>query len=1215
MNKPRLIQRRVLPVITLLGVLVASLVLTGSVASEGAPFALMPGYPLQGCYGVVTASTGMWNGHGTITVDVPGPVVDAWLWWAGIEDDDLIINGTPIVGTLVDTTQTLPVTHPDWFLYRFDMGGFVSQGSNTFFIEGWEPLPPPWPPDKTQRNGATLVVTYERDPACLDPSEIHVYEGLDWFWFKDASAEFASEVEAYFLEPAPFDRTVSVTFSYAGMEHNATTCRDGAVWYTSGTGSPPTQLLQHTWPASVGINGGQLVADDPWENLLCTPTFFPPATGLSGGYVGAEWAVFTLDVPVPAGAEWVAFQLESVGFWTDPNADGESGTWVGNVLEVPLATPDVTVSKDDGVTNAVPGDVLTYNIAYANIGDRFANDVVIVDTIPDRTSFVSCSTPVGTCSEAGGVVTFDLGTVAAGASGTVQVTVALDPLFPCGDTPITNAVTISTSTPGDDPSNNAAEDTDIVTAYVTVDIEKTAAPEPVEAGASLAYTLDWAVAGNCWAENTTVTDAIPALTTFVSCEPAADCSESGGVVTWNLGQVAPPANGTATFEVLVDTCLPDGTLIDNTAAITEDSGAYDEDSVTSTVHADHELAVDKVSDPSPVMKNDPLVYTILWQITGNEPANNVTICDVVPDGTTFDSATGGGVYNPATGEVCWNLGNFCPPAQGSVSFTVIVDRDLVDPAEISNTAVLCDDDPGTDCAEDQEITPVIPTSEIGDFVWLDLNGDAVQDPGEAGIPGVVLNLYAAGADGLCGTADDAWLDSRTTDANGLYLFDLLLAGSYCVDVDDTTLPADVYLSPGLADPHGPIALNPELDPAEQYLDADFGYYPGGSIGDLVWLDLDGDAVQDAGEPGIAGVTLNLLAAGADGLCGTADDVWLASDVTDANGLYLFDPLPVGVYCVDVVEATLPANVYLSPGIAEPHGPIALDPWEDYLTADFGYYLPSSIGDLVWLDADRDGVQDAGEHGIPGVKVNLLGAGADGLCGTADDMWLASDVTDANGLYLFDLLPIGTYCVDVDDTTLPEGLNLSQGSKDPYGPIVLPPDTDYLNADFGYAYPDVVIAKAVDKEYVHRYEDLTFTITVSNNGPGPAHNVVVTDRISEYLEYIRLSTTKGTVVWNSGTRTVTASIGDLYPREVVTITITGRVIGIPTADLPVTLRNVAVVDFTGETGPFGSNETTTQVVYFAPGEIPEPGTMLMLGSGLLGLAGYAQLRLRRRRREE
>ena len=162
---------------------------------------------------------------------------------------------------------------------------------------------------------------------------------------------------------------------------------------------------------------------------------------------------------------------------------------------------------------------------------------------------------------------------------------------------------------------------------------------------------------------------------------------------------------------------------------------------------------------------------------------------------------------------------------------------------------------------------------------------------------------------------------------------------------------------------------------------------------------------------------------------------------------------------------------------------------------------------------------------------------------------------------------------------------------------------------------MVISKAVDKEYVHRHEDLTFTITVSNEGDGPADDVVVTDAISEYLEYIRLNTTQGTAVWDSGARLVMWTIGRLNPGEAVTLTITGRVIEIPSAELPKFIHNFAVVNFTDSPGPKESNETVTEVVYFAPGEIPEPSTMLLLGSGLLSLAGYAQLRLRRRRREE
>ena len=50
---------------------------------------------------------------------------------------------------------------------------------------------------------------------------------------------------------------------------------------------------------------------------------------------------------------------------------------------------------------------------------------------------------------------------------------------------------------------------------------------------------------------------------------------------------------------------------------------------------------------------------------------------------------------------------------------------------------------------------------------------------------------------------------------------------------------------------------------------DFGYYQKGSIGDFVWNDLNGNGIQDSGEPGIQGVTLSLT--GTNGLGQTVND--------------------------------------------------------------------------------------------------------------------------------------------------------------------------------------------------------------------------------------------------------------------------------------------------------------------------------------------------------
>jgi hypothetical protein len=65
--------------------------------------------------------------------------------------------------------------------------------------------------------------------------------------------------------------------------------------------------------------------------------------------------------------------------------------------------------------------------------------------------------------------------------------------------------------------------------------------------------------------------------------------------------------------------------------------------------------------------------------------------------------------------------------------------------------------------------------------------------------------------------------------------------------------------------------------------------PLGSIGDKIWLDCNNDGIQDAGEAGVAGVTVHLLKAGQE----------IETTITDDNGEYLFSNLGVGSYAIQV----------------------------------------------------------------------------------------------------------------------------------------------------------------------------------------------------------------------------------------------------------------------------------------------------------------------------
>jgi uncharacterized repeat protein (TIGR01451 family) len=116
----------------------------------------------------------------------------------------------------------------------------------------------------------------------------------------------------------------------------------------------------------------------------------------------------------------------------------------------------------------------------------------------------------------------------------------------------------------------------------------------------------------------------------------------GGVVTWSLNTVNPPASGVVTLVVRVDSPLVSGTVIYNAVAITDTAGLTDTDDGH---HAGGEQpqpeSLTKTADPAVVQAGGLLTYTLAWAVSGNEPAFGVTISDTVPVSTTYQACYGG----------------------------------------------------------------------------------------------------------------------------------------------------------------------------------------------------------------------------------------------------------------------------------------------------------------------------------------------------------------------------------------------------------------------------------------------------------------------------------------------------------------------------------------------------------------------------------------------
>lgn len=295
-------------------------------------------------------------------------------------------------------------------------------------------------------------------------------------------------------------------------------------------------------------------------------------------------------------------------------------------------------------------------------------------------------------------------------------------------------------------------------------------------------------------------------------------------------------------------------------------------------------------------------------------------------------------------------------------------------------------------------------SSIGNFVWYDVNGNGIQNSGEPGAAGISVSLLNS-----AGTV----LKTTITSAGGEYLFTDLAAGTYFVQFGN--LPAG-YTATTKNAAGSTAANNSDANTATLTTDAivlpastvdlnwDMGIVSAtrASLGDFVWNDLDGDGRQDAGEPGVAGVTVTLY---------NSSNVAVAQTVTDANGFYFFSNVLPGTYSVgfstipaastftvqNAAIATAATNSDVDPATGRT-ATFTLVGGQSKTDVDAGLIsYKASVGDYVWNDINKDGIQDAGEVGVAGVTVTMYSS-TNATIGDGDDVAVASAVTDANGYY-------------------------------------------------------------------------------------------------------------------------------------------------------------------------------------------------------------------------
>ena len=300
---------------------------------------------------------------------------------------------------------------------------------------------------------------------------------------------------------------------------------------------------------------------------------------------------------------------------------------------------------------------------------------------------------------------------------------------------------------------------------------------------------------------------------------------------------------------------------------------------------------------------------------------------------------------------------------------------------------------------------------LGDFVWLDLNENGIQDTNESGINGIKINLYDKE-----GNPVDQVISFNKNNTDGYYVFENIKYGEYHIEVE---LPEEykVTIKNNTND-----NLNNDIDqatlksglftlnPGDKYFDLDIGLvYNYRGIENRVWLDSNENGIQDSDEFGMYGIKLKLV--------NSSSGEIISWNKSDDSGIVHFDKIVPRKYFMEV--DSLPSkyivtsykagsNNELDSDFKEEGNLIKTDifdlaPGKIYTETDLGLKINyGAISGFVWNDKNKNGNFDTGESALNNIEIQLF----DNIAQSAEPVSIV--FSDSEGNFHFEKINEGKY---------------------------------------------------------------------------------------------------------------------------------------------------------------------------------------------------------------
>ncbi len=434
-------------------------------------------------------------------------------------------------------------------------------------------------------------------------------------------------------------------------------------------------VLTDTWGARTSYNDVNTGAG--WTNHGTFATYPIPELGI--GQSRSVYFLVTVD-------QIYVFYTNTVSMVTDQTSvqRDDAIVWQQSIATTKSANPDP----------AFPGRTLTYTIYYTNTGGAALN-TIITDHLPSGISYQGHTLTGAGCQSGwqfqrnGQDAIWTCAAMEANAKGQLQI---WGPVTAAENTWLVN----ETESWAHGTRRQIETPLHTRVARPWLEIRKSMDDtRPAAPGDRITYTLAYSnyhgtIPGSDPAYDVVITDRLPTQVTFIACEPAAGCSHSGGLVTWNVGTVPTGTRGTVTLVAQVKSGTHGQTVRNNNYGIRSRRLAPSLGPAVERLILDPHLSISKAAAPQVVTaQSQPITYTLIYTNDGGGTLTGTIITDVLSNKTTFVAATTGCVQPPTYpapgGTVTCTLGTLEQGQSGVIEIRVI-NIATEEGYEITNTA-------------------------------------------------------------------------------------------------------------------------------------------------------------------------------------------------------------------------------------------------------------------------------------------------------------------------------------------------------------------------------------------------------------------------------------------------------------------------------------------------------------------------------------------------